>query len=78
MKRVNLYLTDEQVAFMEQYATEQGVLATRGRNVGQPDMSAVMRIAIDKLQGCQPLKAGATFTGEWDDVSAEYLVSDFP
>ena len=49
MKRFQIYLTDEQVDFIERYGREYGIIANTGRKTGEPDKSAVIRQAIGLL-----------------------------
>ena len=70
MKRFQIYLTNEQVEFIERYGREYGIIASTGRKTGEPDKSAVIRQGIDLLMELCPHLTGVSAAPHADNGGA--------
>ena len=49
LKQLKIFVTQEHYEMLQAYGIKHNILATTGRHVGQPHLSAIVRLAIEQL-----------------------------
>lgn len=52
LKQLKVFVTEEHMEMAREYGRQHGILAETGRHIGQPHLSAVVRLAIERLADC--------------------------